>query len=154
VSDDEPEEGGIEIALRESKVQSAIAMLEYLSNSGVSNAYLERALRLPARTTARWKGGVISAASLSLLRLVRTFPWLLDVADADFDPMVSAGTVLKAAGSVVLDTISQVPCTATVMLEASSSGFEFGTHFKLERDEPDFIEAKIEQIAEVPNEAN
>jgi hypothetical protein len=72
-------------ALKKSTALSVSEMFEYLSKEGITAAYLERALRLPPRTTARWKGGNLSAAALALLRFVRTYPWLLAVADANFE---------------------------------------------------------------------
>lgn len=60
----------------------------YLNEQGYSNASMERSLGLPARTLERWKNDrtiVPSAAALALMRIVRTYPWILKVADAPFD---------------------------------------------------------------------
>ncbi|OGQ91475.1 MAG: hypothetical protein A2289_18390 [Deltaproteobacteria bacterium RIFOXYA12_FULL_58_15] len=87
-------------ALEESAAASAAAMLEDLNKEGITQAHFERALRLPARTAARWKDGAVSAAPLALLRLVRTFPWLLDVSDANFEPTTAARAVLREAANL------------------------------------------------------
>jgi hypothetical protein len=64
------------------------AMLDALAAVGVTPAYFERALRLPAGTTARWRKdtyvGAHGSADLALLRLVRARPELLELADAGF----------------------------------------------------------------------
>lgn len=95
-TDEEPEDG-ITAALRESNSQAVVAILDYLNDNGITNSYLERALRLPARTTARWKRGEVSASALALLRCVRTYPWLLEVADANCNPLVAIASTLNAA---------------------------------------------------------
>lgn len=56
-----------------------------VDNQKFSMAYMERALDLPARTMMRWKSGDYSAAALALLRIVGTYPWTIEVADAQFD---------------------------------------------------------------------
>lgn len=72
------------------KKASVHSMLHKLSESSRHGmAHIERALGLPARTIMRWKGGDISAGALALLRLVATFPWLIEVADSGFDPVIA-----------------------------------------------------------------
>lgn len=65
-------------------LQSAPQLMRDLSDNGITMTYLEKALRLPFRTTSRWKSGGISHAALALLRLIRFSPGLLDVADHNF----------------------------------------------------------------------
>ncbi len=69
-------------------------MLEMLSDSGVTMAYLERALGLPARTAERWKAGESSAAALALLRTITSFPWILEVADGGFERQATDAAIL------------------------------------------------------------
>ena len=66
---------------------------------------MERALELPSRTIARWKGGEVSAATLALLRITRTFPWILEVADAHFDQSVANYRLVAEAGHVLQDAL-------------------------------------------------
>lgn len=61
------------------------SLIEDLGNLGFTMAYIERALELPQRTLARWKNGDHSAANLALLRILRSMPWIVDVADHRFD---------------------------------------------------------------------
>lgn len=81
-------------------------MLGYLNNDGHTMAYMERALDLPQRTMMRWKSGECSASSLALLRMVRTYPWLLKSAESKFDPIKSLQILctegIKAVGNLIV----------------------------------------------------
>lgn len=63
---------------------SAPQLMEELKEMGISMTYFEKALRLPFRTTARWKQGKISHAALALLRIIRFSPAMLHAADNSF----------------------------------------------------------------------
>jgi hypothetical protein len=78
-------------------------MLEALATEGIKMSYLERALELPARTTTRWKSGEVSAATLALLRITRTYPWILEVADSHFDERVVKCRLVEEAAHVLDD---------------------------------------------------
>lgn len=92
----------------ESTTRSLVIMLDALAQEGLSNAYLERALELPSRTIARWKNGEHSAAGVTLLRFVRTFPWLLKVSENNYQRHIANGAVCVAAGRVLADAVGQV----------------------------------------------
>jgi len=89
-------DGKIDEVLAEARKASANSLIESLAADGISMASFERALELAPRTLARWKSGACSASSLALLRLVRTFPWLLQVAEESFSPVVAREELLKA----------------------------------------------------------
>jgi len=110
----------IEKALDSSKKASIAPMLDFLSEQGVSNAYFERALGLPARTVARWKNGELSASSLALLRIVRTFPWVLEVADEGFTPRAAITSLVRATGAIVGNIVERT--TTNRVLDVVSSG--------------------------------
>lgn len=74
----------ITLARHDSAKESVPKMLATLAASGITMAYIERALELPVRTVARWKSGDFSAAPLALLRIIATFPWMLEVAERGF----------------------------------------------------------------------
>jgi hypothetical protein len=76
--------------ITEANVASAPELLDALARSGITMTYLEKALRLPFRTTARWKRGEISHSALALLRLIRFSPALLEVADDNFSERAQA----------------------------------------------------------------
>jgi transcriptional regulator with XRE-family HTH domain len=94
-------------ALEAAVSMSAKGIIEQLSNRGVSMAYIERALRLPQRTLARWKTGEFSAPGIALLRLIRTYPWLLSVADDSFDPALARQTLIVEAGKAISEVIAE-----------------------------------------------
>jgi hypothetical protein len=86
------EEKNDELILQNEKksVQSSIKpMFDFFSQSGLSLAYIERALELPQRTMMRWKSGEVSASSIALLRILRTYPWIIEVAESQFDPFIA-----------------------------------------------------------------
>ncbi|MFW5879805.1 MAG: hypothetical protein ACOCUV_03165 [bacterium] len=73
-------------ALEKIKQDSIEVMLGNLSNFGYSLAGIERALDLPQRTISRWRNNKeISSVGLALLRIINTYPWILNVAENKFD---------------------------------------------------------------------
>jgi hypothetical protein len=94
-------EESVKKAVQAADQQSLQVMLDWLSEADISMAYMERALGLPARTVARWKAGVCSASGIALMRVVRAYPWILEVAAAHFTEPAANRAVLAAAGSVI-----------------------------------------------------
>jgi len=76
-------------------------VLTRFSNLGISMAYLERALNLPLRTLSRWKTQGTSASGMALMRVIRTYPWILKVADEDFDERFAANEVIIQSGKLI-----------------------------------------------------
>lgn len=107
----------IDLAIEESIRASVPCMLELLARHGVTMAYLERALELPMRTAARWKSGEHSAAAIALLRIVATFPWVLEVAENGFNPMIADQKLIGAAGDAFQRLIkaSRLDCDVRIM---------------------------------------
>lgn len=88
----------IENAIKHSDEESIGRMLSALGERGYSMASIERAFRLPARTLFRWKAEkACSSAGLALLRVVRTYPWLVGVAESGFDPRIASRDLITAA---------------------------------------------------------
>lgn len=59
--------------------------------------YIERTLDLPRRTLSRWKhSGEGSASTLLLLKMLETFPFLIDVAEQKFDPVFAEKALVDA----------------------------------------------------------
>ena len=71
-------------AIFDANAASAPKIIDDLNKQGITMTYLEKALRLPFRTTARWKKGKLSHSSLALLRLIKASPALLEMADDNF----------------------------------------------------------------------
>jgi len=110
---------------------SVARMLDTVGAGGISMAYMERALRLPARTVARWKNGETSAAALALLRIVRTFPWVLHVADQAFDPAVAQQVLVEQAANVLSGVITKSQSAGSVWCAQTEGQVTFGGHFEL-----------------------
>lgn len=88
--DDKSADEDIKRALELLKKDSARNILKYFSENRMNFAGMERALELPQRTMSRWKTeGAVDASALALLRMIRTFPWLIDVADNNYDEVIS-----------------------------------------------------------------
>lgn len=84
----------IKFAQAKSQGESAKFMIEQLTTSpddrpALTPSYIERALRIQSGSTKLWKMGMISDVALALLRIIHTFPWLLQVSDADFNPEIT-----------------------------------------------------------------
>ena len=93
-------DAAVEAALAAAGKRSARAIIESLAADGISMAYFERAFGLPQRTMARWKAGECSAGSLALLRVVRSYPWVLRLAERSFSEKVAKQELARAsAGS-------------------------------------------------------
>lgn len=69
----------------------AIESLEKLEEKKIKFSNIERAFSIPARTLSKWKNKnkKPSAAAISLLRLVNLYPWLIEVAENNFDEKYS-----------------------------------------------------------------
>lgn len=75
-------------ALKKSEEESIPLMLDYLKGRGMGLSYIERVLGLSMRTLSRVKAnGDTSTMGLALLRIIRTYPWILIA----FDPMKTEG---------------------------------------------------------------
>ena len=61
-------------------------LLKTLSNKGFSHAGIERALSLPQKTLSTYADSErrVPADVISLLEIISTFPWILNVADEGF----------------------------------------------------------------------
>ena len=121
----------IEHALESSKKASVTPMLNALAAQGISNAYLERALGLPTRTVARWKNGELSSSALALLRIVRTFPWILEVADNGFSQDVVASSLIRTAGELISNVIQKTTTDRTLQVAYSRGEVAFEGAFSL-----------------------
>ncbi len=109
----------ISAALDESTQRSIEEILRYLSEAGLSNAYVERVFGIPARTINRWKKEKQkSAAAVALLRVLRTFPWIAKVADERFEPVVADMSVVFAAG----DALRRLTARASIVNSSAYSG--------------------------------
>lgn len=118
-------------AIETADQKSIASILEWLGAAGVSMAYIERALRLPTRTVARWKSGECSASGIALLRLLRTYPWLLDVAASSFSDLAARRAVLTAASEVLAEAVDAAGLQYSVSASQPQAGtVELRTRFE------------------------
>ena len=103
------------------------SILHSLGELNVSNAYFERALGLPQRTVSRWKSGKCSHSAVALLRMVRTYPWLLKVADAGYESNQAKYCLIENAGALIASSVGKAVISVRVDFELSAniSGLEF-----------------------------
>jgi transposase-like protein len=89
----------IEENIKELKQRSVENILKYFIENKRSLMSIERALEIPFRTLAKWKNKVTktSAAGIALLRFIRLFPWLLDVAENKYDSKKAENIMLNNA---------------------------------------------------------
>ena len=126
----------VEFAIKKSKDQSVNAILDRLSDLGIKIAYIERALELPSRTISRWRSGKYSASSLALLRTIRTFPWILDVADANFDKKFAEKKIIEQTWHLIYDVIDKKTNNASVKVDIDAYKVNISASFEIEKELP------------------
>jgi len=89
----------IEKNIKELKQRSVENILKYFIENKRSLTSIERALEIPFRTLAKWKNKITktSAAGIALLRFIRLFPWLIDVAENKYNPQKAENIMLNNA---------------------------------------------------------
>lgn len=77
----------LEDKIKELKQKSVKRILEYFIEKKISMSSIERALEMPQRTLVKWKNNKskTSSAGIALIRFIRLFPWLLEVAENKYD---------------------------------------------------------------------
>ena len=66
-----------------------------LSKNITSMSFFERVFELPIRTLSRWKSGDFSFTSLALLRIVKTYPEIIEVAEHKFKRDFAKDIIIK-----------------------------------------------------------
>lgn len=69
--------------------QSAISrfvlkLMQSLAEMGYSDAEVERALKLKARTVSKWRLGECSATDMALIIIIKKFPFLIEASSKEF----------------------------------------------------------------------
>lgn len=72
-------------AQKAAQAQLVKNILDDMNKVGITMAMFERVFELPSRTLTRWKNGDFSASTLALLRIVATYPWMVNVAENKFE---------------------------------------------------------------------
>jgi hypothetical protein len=102
-----PKQQYSKIAIESSKWESAKTIISYLCSLGHTCSGMERVLGLPQRTFSQWRSShEPAAAGLALLRFIRTYPWLLDVAAEGFSASAAKRSLFSAAMQEIGESLS------------------------------------------------
>ncbi len=95
----------IEETIKNLKQKSVENILKYFIDNKISMSSIERALEMPQRTLAKWKnkGSKTSSAGIALLRFIRLFPWLLEVAENKYDYQKAENIQINSVIQKILD---------------------------------------------------
>ena len=146
VEDDGSNDLVIQKELSVLKRTSMVNVLDELNAMGHTTASMERALGLPARTIGRWKNERSmspSASAIALMRIIRTYPWVLAVADMQFDHEAARKILLQHAANELVKIRAEHP-----EVEVTSNAQMSGNHFEL------FIKGSKKIIPEVVSSGN
>jgi|GEM_PF-669042 transposase-like protein len=133
------DEGNRNKAISTSEKKALEAIIQFIVDQGYSLANIERALDLPQRTISRWKSGQEpSSAGLALLRFIRVFPWLLSVAEKNYDISFSRQILMHSAISE-FENYRQGICTA----ENPNKALRYIWGTKTDKEENVFIMAGV-----------
>lgn len=127
-------DAAIDAAIDAAEARLAARNIEVLAERGVTMAACERALGLAPRTMLRWKAGKLSDAAAALLKILRTYPWLINVARARFDQRVAETELVRHACAVSGGIIDFTDAkSANVRTRAIGSGQGFAGDIALPR---------------------
>jgi hypothetical protein len=110
------------IAEHEALKKLVPSLIDDLSKEKISMAQFERAFELPQRTLTRWKGGDFSASSVALLRTIKTFPFIINVAEKKFNPGFAQRSLFLEAFKLFGNVVQSQQGSIQVTLSASSDG--------------------------------
>ena len=82
-------------------------VLDFFNEKNISFAGIERAVGLPQRTLTKWKNGntTPTAAGIALLKYLKTFPWLIEVAEHKFNYEISQKIFLGVAFNTFINSM-------------------------------------------------
>ena len=139
---------------RENSIKASVPlMLEQLARSNCTMAYIERSLSLPTRTLARWKIEGTSAAAVALLRMITTFPWLLDVADNGYQPDLARGILVREAGNALVARLKDHGVGCIVATSSARNAATVNLTFSMRPEGARSLESAIE-VRQLPSGAS
>lgn len=139
-------------SLSELKSNAVTNILEDFRGNRISLSSMERALELPQRTLTKWKNRASnpSAAGVALLKFLRLFPWLIDVAENNYDYSASQKIHLTVAFKKI---VSQMTFDESIYPDAEF-GISAKSHFfffPVDKPVPGLApENKMDQVIAVP----
>lgn len=89
-------------AFKEKNRKDAIKILDKFEKEKKNFAGIERALSLPQRTLYKWKNGKTktSASGVALLKMIDLFPWLIDIAEENYDREIANDILFNYVNTV------------------------------------------------------
>ena len=145
----------IEVARKESNLQTLKMLIDEISNMGQKASFIERSFNLPAKTLNRWKHQGGSAAALALMKLIKTFDWLPKVADNGYDPQYARNECCQQAAiqfnkirkSIEVENMviraSIISADGKFNISAAISDLEQGRHSNIESPSDDSITGNL-----------
>jgi hypothetical protein len=96
-------------ALKDLKIHAVINILNDFKENNINFTSMERALEIPSRTFAKWRNGSIAPSStgVALLKMLKTFPWLLKIADRDYDKNHAINELINAYNVIFNEYINR-----------------------------------------------
>ncbi len=116
-----------ELAESNALKQLVPSLIDDLSKEHISMARFERAFELPQRTLTRWKSGDFSATSVALLRTVKTFPLIVDVAEKKFDKGYATKSICIEAMRSMSGFVESQQGTVDVVLSTNGTSVSLQT---------------------------
>jgi transposase-like protein len=94
-------------ALEKLKKEYVSSTLDYFIDNKISFSSIERVLDLPQRTLTKWKNNVAqpTSAGIALLKFIRLFPWLLEVAENKYDYNTAQKIFIQTAVNKMLHNV-------------------------------------------------
>jgi hypothetical protein len=89
----------ITVAIENAKRNAIVHIIDEFIHNDISMASIERALDLPQRTLTKWKNGlsIPSATGTALMNVIKTYPWILTVAQYKYDPLIARNVHISNA---------------------------------------------------------
>nr|AGS51576.1 hypothetical protein [uncultured bacterium contig00010] len=101
-------EKAIEKALSTLNEEYIDEVLNFFDERKISYAGIERAVGLPQRTLTKWKNrnSTPTASGIALLKYLRLFPWLIEVAENKFDNNISQKIFMGTALEMFVNSVN------------------------------------------------
>ena len=104
-------------AQKAAQAQLVKNILDDMNKAGITMAMFERVFELPSRTLTRWKKGDFSASTLALLRIVATYPWMINVAENRFERSYSKFILIKVGVEELEKSLHPITYYTTAKIE-------------------------------------
>lgn len=112
-----------QVAQKEAQKIFAQQAIEYINSRGISMALFERVFELPTRTLTRWKEGNFSSSAMSLLQIVVTFPWIINVAENRFNPELAKRELIYAATNKFFECAANLETNLEIEVKTGNTVF-------------------------------